>query len=53
MQDDEVVEKVDAWIDVKTLCLIDCIVYYIAIGFIFIPCPKELQPDTTRILIPN
>jgi len=26
---------------------------YIAIKPIFILCPKELQSDTTRILIPN
>ena len=29
------------------------IISYIATGSTFIPCPKELQPDTTRILIPN
>ena len=45
--------KVDAKIDVKTLCMIDWIVAYIATRPVFILCPKELQPDTTKILIPN
>ena len=52
MRVDEVVEKVDAGIDVKTCIWLIVYIHYIATGFIFIPCPNELQPDTTRTLIP-
>jgi len=46
--------KVDVKINVKTLCMIDWILLsYIAIRPIFILYPKELQLDTTSILIPN
>ena len=52
MQVDEVIEKVDAGIDVKTC--VGLIVYVTSLrGFIFIPCPKGLQSDTTRTRIPN
>jgi len=50
---DEVVEKVDAKVDVKLVFDVDWIVSYIAIRSIFILYPKESQPDTTRILIQN
>ena len=33
--------------------MIDWIDSYIATRPVFILCPKELQPDTTRILVPN
>jgi hypothetical protein len=46
---DEVVEKVD----VKLVYDIDWLSPYIATRTIFILCPKVLQLDTTRILIPN
>ena len=48
MRVDEVVTKVD----VKVVYSIDSF-SYIATRPIFILCPKELQPNTTRILIPN
>jgi len=53
MQDDEVIEKVDAELDVKTCVLLIVYIHYIAAGSAFIPCPKGLQPDTTRTRIPN
>jgi len=52
MQVDEVVESI-CKIDVETLCMIDCILSYIATGSIFMPCPKVLQPGMTSILIPT
>ena len=52
MRVDEVVEKVDAKVGVKLVYSIDWS-SYIATRPIFILCPKELQPDTTRILVPN
>jgi len=52
MQAHEVIEKVDA--RCKNFCLIDYVyIHYIATGSTFIPCSKELQPDTTRTRIPN
>jgi len=51
MRVDEVNEKVDAKIDVKALYLIDWIVSYIATRSTFIPCLRELQSGTTRIII--
>ena len=53
MRVDEVVKKVDAKVDVKVVYSIDWLCSYIATRPIFILCPKELQPDTTRILVPN
>jgi len=53
MRVDEVVEKVDAKVDVKIVYDIDWLFFYIVTRPIFILCPKELQPDTTRILILN
>jgi len=53
MRVDEVVEKVDAKVDVKVVYIIDWMSSYIATRPIFIFCPKELQLGTTRILIPN
>jgi len=53
MQVDEVVEKVDVGIDVKTCVGLIVYIHYIAKGLIFIPCSKALQPDTTRSPIPN
>ena len=52
MRVDEVIEKVDTKVDVKVVYSIDSF-SYIATRPIFILCSKELQPDTTRILIPN
>jgi len=53
MQIDEVVEKVDAGIDVKTCVWLIVYIHYIATGSTFIPWPKELQPDTTTTQILN
>ena len=53
MRVDEVVEKVDAKVDVKLVYDIDWLFSYIATRPIFILCPKELQPDMNRILISN
>ena len=49
MRVDEVVEKVDAKVDVKLVFDIDWLSSYIATRPIFILCPKELQQDTARI----
>ena len=52
MRIDKVIENVDAKVDVKVVY--DMIgFFYIATRSIFILYPKKLQPDTTRILIPN
>jgi hypothetical protein len=50
MRVDEVIEKLDAKVDVKVVYSIDWMISYIATRPTFILYPKELQPDTTRIL---
>jgi hypothetical protein len=42
MQGDEVVEKVDAEVDVKTYVLIDCVYPYIATGSYIYTLPKRV-----------